>query len=590
MEPTSRLLEKAQHALKEKNLSKAEALVTEALGYEPSNAAAYNLLGLISSAHHNNADALKHLEMAASLCSTDPKIFHNYGTLLQRTAQYAKAAEQYEKAIALQPDYLPALHNYSAVLFIMGHTTAAEQTARKIIALNPTLTDPYVNLGNSIKDQGRIDEAIETYRKGLLLKPDHAIAGSNMLLCLNYSTRYDDETVCNEHKQWEQRIKKLALNIQHKHTDFSAHKSPLRIGYISGDFKTHSIAYFIEPILRHHDRSNFDIYCYSDVANPDPVTLRLEKLPLHWRPIHDKDNDVVAAMIVEDELDIMVDLAGHAGNRRITLFLDKLAPVQITYIGYPNTTGLSTMDYRLTDEWADPPGRERYYTEKLYRLPGGFLCYRPPSTAPAIQETPALANGYITFGSFNNLPKINERTASLWSKILTTVPSSKLLLKTKPLNDASIRKSCRDLFRRYGIEAERLVLKSHSPSLETHLSCYNEVDIALDTFPYNGTTTTCEALWMGVPVITLAGQNHAGRVGVSLLSRIGLSGMIAETEDRYVACASFLAGDIPRLTRFRKGLRGAVAQSSLCDGKTFTEKLEHAYREMWKNVAEAIKQ
>ena len=586
MNSVADLLQNAQDAFKKQNLDEAEKHILDVLNMEPSNATAHYMIGLIASSQFKNAKALKYLGTAASLCSDDPKIFYNYGLILQRVAQYGKAAIQYEKALSLNPDYIPALNNYSALMFIMGNIKMAEDAARKIIKINPSNVDPYINLGNSLKDQGRIEEAIESYKTALKIKPDQAIAGSNLLLCLNYSN-WAPETIFDEHKKWEERVKPTISIKNYQKIKLDPEKCLLRIGYVSADFKTHSVAYYIEPILENHDRSQFEVYCYSDVRIPDPVTLRIIKLPLTWRPIHKKDNNQVVDIILKDEIDILVDLAGHAGNRRLSIFLNKLAPVQVTYLGYANTTGLSTIDYRLTDEWADPDGSDRFYTEKLYRIPDGFLCYKPPLNPPPISESPVLNNGYITFGSFNNLPKISSQTIKVWSQILKTIPNSKLMVKTKSFNDTLIQKHYQNLFLKNGIEAERLIFTGYSPSLENHLSRYSNIDIALDTFPYNGTTTTCEALLMGVPVITLAGKSHVGRVGVSLLSRIGLTGMIAESEEKYIAIASFLTSDIPRLSKFRIGLRTALLQSPICDGKSFTQALENVYKDIWRKFVES---
>jgi predicted O-linked N-acetylglucosamine transferase (SPINDLY family) len=248
------------------------------------------------------------------------------------------------------------------------------------------------------------------------------------------------------------------------------------------------------------------------------------------------------------------------------------------------------MDFRLTDGLADPGDQDRFYTEKLHRLPGCFLCYKPPINSPPVTEPPVLKNGYITFGSFNNLPKVSEDTVSLWSDILKAVPDSRLLIKTKPFNDSDIIRRYENLFINNGIEKNRLLFKGYATSLERHLAGYGDMDIGLDTFPYNGTTTTCEALWMGVPAITLTGEKHAGRVGMSLLFCIGLSGMVAQNREGYLACASFLAGDVKQLSKLRKGLRPALARSPLCDGKTFTQTLENAYRDMWRRKAQEKRQ
>jgi predicted O-linked N-acetylglucosamine transferase (SPINDLY family) len=243
------------------------------------------------------------------------------------------------------------------------------------------------------------------------------------------------------------------------------------------------------------------------------------------------------------------------------------------------------MDYRFTDNWSDPEDQDQYYTEKLYRLPQGFLCYKPPDNAPDVNETPALKNGYVTFGTFNTLAKINQKTIALWSQILKSVPTAKLVIKNKQLNDASVRTVYKQYFTDNTIDISRIILQKYSQSRQEHLKCYNTIDISLDTFPYNGTATTCESLWMGVPVVTLAGTSHAGRVGVSLLSVIGLKGMIAPGYDNYVSLAVFLANNIDKVSQLRKNLRLTLLRSPLCDGVSFTRTLEQAYKEIWNSNA-----
>ncbi len=580
MNSTIDLLEKAQRAFKDKKHDEAKAFLEKILKTDQSNYIVYYILGLIAAENINNSEAIDYLEKAASLCDKDPKVFYNYGLVLQRTAQYGNAITQYEKALSLKPDYVQALNNYSTAMLITGNMTKAEAAARKIIEINPSHVDPHVNLGNILKDTGYINEAIKSYKSAISLQPENGITGSNMLLCMCYSD-LDAETVFREHKEWEERVAKAITCKPYANTPSGPDKSPLRIGYISADYKTHSVAFYIEPILANHDSSKFEIFCYSDVQNPDPMTIHLKSLPFKWRSIVGMNNKKVSDMINEDGIDILVDLSGHAGKNRLPLFLRKPAPIQVTYLGYPNTTGLSTMDYRLTDALADLDDQDRYYTEKLYRLSDGFLCYRPPHQSPPISEAPMLTNGFVTFGSFNNLPKYSSDTIKVWSEILKAIPNSKIMIKTKPFNDETVKTRYKNMFVYNGIDSNRLLLTGHSPSMEEHLKSYNQVDIALDTFPYNGTTTTCEALWMGVPVITMAGKHHRGRVGVSLLSRIGLSGMIAENTEKYIALASFLAEDATRLSKLRMGLRTTIAQSPLCNSKSFTKTLEKAYRDMW---------
>jgi protein O-GlcNAc transferase len=309
----------------------------------------------------------------------------------------------------------------------------------------------------------------------------------------------------------------------------------------------------------------------------------LQRLASHWYSTVGVSNERVAEQIRTDEIDILVDLAGHTGGNRLPVFTYKPAPIQITYLGYPATTGLSQIDYRLTDVWADPPINQEddCYTEKLIRLPGCFLCFNPPTSAPEISVLPALTSDTVMFGSFNNLAKTNLSVVNLWAAILSVLPTAEIILKTKSFCDEATRNQYLDLFAAQGIERKRIHLVGHLPQSQDHLALYGKIDIGLDTFPYNGTTTTCEALWLGVPVITLAGNSHPGRVGVSILSAVGLENLIADTPEAYIAKAIELASNVEQLSNLRHNLRQRMAQSPLCDAPTFVQGLEDSYRQFW---------
>ncbi len=312
------------------------------------------------------------------------------------------------------------------------------------------------------------------------------------------------------------------------------------------------------------------------------MTDRLRSLSRSWYDVRSMSNHDLADRIRGNRIDILVDLTGHTGNNRLLTFTRKPAPVQVTYLGYPNTTGMPSINYRLTDAWVDPPGMtDSYYTEVLVRLPHGFLCYQAPSGSPDVGPPPCMERHQITFGSFNNLAKISPETITLWASILRAVPDSRLIVKNLSLQDETTRKQLHDKFLKYGVLTEQLELLPPEYQLSSHLAKYQQVDIALDTFPYNGTTTTCEAMWMGVPVITLAGNMHAGRVGISILSQLGLDECIAQTTDEYVAIAGKLAADKERLAELRGSLREKMSKSTLCDGAGFAQAIECAYREMW---------
>jgi predicted O-linked N-acetylglucosamine transferase (SPINDLY family) len=446
--------------------------------------------------------------------------------------------------------------------------------------LNPSHVEAYCGIGAALVSFGQIEEAISRLQHALQLRPTDQTIRSSVLFSLNYSQIHDARAVFSEHVRWGN---SHFLNTSYRHLNAPESKRRLRVGYVSPDLCTHSVAYFFEPLLANHNPTEIETFCYSDVAKPDATSERLQTLATHWHATHGISDRELADRIHADHIDILVDLAGHTNNNRLLVFSAKPAPVQVTYLGYPNTTGLKTIDYRLTDGWADPPGQsDDYHTEELFRLPSGFLSYLPPANAPAVATPPVLSKGCITFGSFNHLPKVTPDVVALWATLLHATPNARLALKNHSLSSRYARERYLRLFAEHGIGPERIELWGRDPSLAAHLDSYGKIDIALDTFPYNGTTTTCEALYMGVPVVTLAGGLHAGRVGASLLNQIGAADLIAETPQDYVHKAARLAQDHDALTEKRATLRGRMTASSLCDGKGFAENVESAYREMWK--------
>jgi len=579
MDSVPQLLQRAQESFNNKKYDEAIEDLNRVLRIDGANHEALYFLGVIQFTIGNAPKAAGHFQRAVEIKGDDPKYVFNYASTLFETGRYSDALKQFRRVLDLKPDHIPALNKCCVIVGMMGNSTLAERIAKSIIEKDTAFVEAYNNLGNAYKDQGRIQEAVASYRKALALKPDFATAASNLLLCLNYSS-LDPQTVFEEHKQWEKRLAPLTASKPRLSSGALHGKKQIHVGYVSPDFRIHSVGYFLEPVIAHHDTTRFKIFCYADVACSDKTTEQIKNRASVWRSIYAIEDRHVIDMIKADGIDILVDLAGHSGNNRLPLFLHKPAPVQVTYLGYPNTTGISAMDYRLTDALADPQGADRYHTEKLYRLPGCFLCYKPPENAPAISEAPVLKNGYVTFGSFNNLPKINNEIIGVWAEILDKTPGSKLIIKTKPFNDRTVMQQYENLFMQRGIDPQRLQCVGHSPSKEEHLGWYNSIDIALDTFPYNGTTTTCEALFMGVPVVTLAGSVHAGRVGASILSRVGLPELTGFGKKEYVAIASNLGSDSAFLSETRKSLRKQVLHAPLCDAASFTVALENAYKDM----------
>lgn len=423
------------------------------------------------------------------------------------------------------------------------------------------------SLATILTYQCRVDEAIDLFRRALSGDEKDVKTYSSLLLAMNYSDAFTQKQIYEESCKWDE-----AFGLPSGNPSEANLFSPvIRIGFISGDFRQHSVSYFLEPLLECIDRSKFQIVCYSDVEYPDPVTNRLKLLADEWRDISGLDDTAVANQIRSDKVQILIDLAGHSGKRiRLSVFCLQPAPVQVSWLGYPNTTGVSAIQYRITDDIVDPTGlSDSLHTEKLIRLPSGFLCYRPPTETPELSPPPCLQNGYITFGSFNMLTKMSSSTILVWAKLLRRIKDSRLLLKCHYYSDMATAARVKKFFCDFGINAGRIELRSATSGYFEHLAAYNEVDIALDTFPYNGTTTTCEALWMGVPVVTLAGERHASRVAKSILERVGFEKLVAVSGTEYIDCAVKLAENIQGLKLIKLNARESIMKSAFCDERLY---------------------
>jgi len=548
----------------------------------PNSAIAYYEIGQTLEKMNKFDAAVRHFSEALRIKPNTAKVHNNLGIVLARQKKENDAISHFYEALGIDPNYADAHYNLGNVFEDQGRLSETMECYQMAIRLKPDYAEAYSNLGVVLKNQGRLDEATECCHKALQLKPDFVSANSNLLMGLHYHEQTDPVDLFSQHKRWaEQHASPFVVTIRPHINDRSAERC-LRLGYVSPDFRVHSVAYFIEAVIASHDRTAFEAICYSDVSRPDSMTNHLKGLAGHWRDIVGMSDEQVADLIRNDRIDILVDLAGHTAKNRMPLFARKPGPVQVTYLGYPNTTGLPTMDYRITDLWADPPGQtDHLYTEELVRLAQGFLCYKPPVENPVVAKTPVLETGNITFASFNNRPKITPEVVRSWSKILTAVPNAKLVLKSKPLSDPGTRGHLLEMFVQNGVSSDRIRFVGYISSQFKHLELYNSIDIGLDTFPYNGTTTTCEAMWMGVPVIALAGESHVSRVGVSLLTNAGLPELMAESAEDYVEKAVKLACDPKRLQAIRSNLRSMMGRSPLMDAQGFTRALEAAYRQMW---------
>lgn len=541
----------------------------------------------IPEAHFNLGNALKaqgKLNEAASsfkrAISLQPKFgaFNNLGNTYQALGEYGLAIANYRKAIAIKPDDASVYYNLAMALRANNELQQAKIAYKQAIELRSDFASAYNNLGLVYMDQRQIEKAQHCYRKALELDPQLMYAHSSLLHSMNYQEN-DPATVFAEYQQWDRQHGQLA-QVGHHCTPDPVRR--LRIAYVSADFKQHSVSYFFEPLIAQHDRRAVEVVCYSDVERPDDMTQHLRELADSWCDIVNLSDQAVAERISADQIDILVDLSGHSGRHRLGVFARRPAPVQVTWLGYPNTTGLAAMDYRFTDAFADQPGlSDELHTETLIRLPHGFLCFQPLREAPDVGALPVLETGNITFGMFNHICKINDEMIAVWSEILQSVPGSKMIIKHEVLGDSDMRTAMYRVFAENGIGEERLELLQKIRSTVEHLELYNRIDIALDTFPYNGTTTTCEALWMGAPVVSLVGDTHVSRVGGSILSTLGLDELSAETKAQYVQIAVELAEDRVALAKIREGLRARMSGSYLCNRQEFTASIEAAYKEIW---------
>lgn len=553
----------------------------KALDLDPNFYSAWSNLGILLITAGQYDDGIQYLQQALQL-NPQAMAYHNLGIALQGKKQLDEAISYYHKALQLAPNFIDTYIHLGDAYRVKGMLHNAAAYLQKAIQLNQNSFTAYNILGLVTQEQGKIEEAGKYFRQALQLNPDCSVCYSNLLFLMNYHPTYDASFLFREHLNFAERFEKRSSAVISDHSNNKSPARRLKIGYVSPDFRRHSVAFFIQPVLAAHDREQFEVFCYSDTLGIDEITNHIRGISDKWRTIAGLPDEKVLSLIRQDNIDILVDLAGHTGYNRMILFAQKAAPVQVTWIGYPATTGLSAMDYKIVDAYTDPPGMtESYYTEKLIRMPESFLCYLPPKDSPEAGDPAAHTRRHITFGSFNNFKKISTKMLRLWTGILKELPDTRLIMKSFSFSDEITRSYAHKFFISEGIAADRVECLPPVPSMRDHLTVYNYIDIGLDTFPYNGTTTTCEALWMGVPVITLAGERHASRVGTSLLSNVGLPEMITTTSEEYIQKALELAGNKEKLQSLRIHLRDMMLCSPLTDANKFTVHLEEAYRKIW---------
>jgi predicted O-linked N-acetylglucosamine transferase (SPINDLY family) len=574
-------LERATSLQQSGQYDEAAAICRSRLERNPDDVDALQALAAASLAHGRTEEGLDALRKSAALRRHDGQPFGTLGRVCAALGHVDEAIEAYGKAIALRPELHESADELVHLLKAVGQYDRAEDVCRQAIASGGDSAQRRHALAGVLFEQGRVEEAIAALEASLERAPDAASVHSDVLRALNYADGTAPQTVFEAHKAWGRRHADPLSAVAAAHENDPDARRRLRVGYVSPYFRKHAVTFFFESVVEHHDRDGFELVLYADVPRPDEYSERLKAHGAKWRSTVGHDDTALAQMVRDDRIDILVDLSGHTPGNRLLAFARRPAPIQVTWNGYPNTTGMRAIDYRVSDALCDPPGRtEHLNTETLVRLPSVFMSWRPPQDAPDPRSPPCDARGHITFASFNACYKITPTSVALWSRILREVPGSRLVLFTIPPGRSEQR--LRSLFLAQGIADDRVETRERMTH-EAFLSAHQEIDIALDSFPYHGTTTTCFSLWMGVPVISLVGPTHVSRVGLSLLASIGLADLAAESADGYIATAVALANAPEKLASLRGGLRTQMLRSPLTNGAECAKALEDAYRALWAN-------
>ncbi len=599
-------IEKAEQIEKQGNTSQALAVLNDALAIYPDDVD-LNFQRIVLLIKSGDFDAVsEYLDAVSQNLSDQSMTLFRIGRLLYKKGLYQVALTAFSKVITVDSFNAWAYNNLSLCYINLGNLPEAYTSFIKAIELKPDSAEFHNNIANLYMMVFRLSDAVRHYQRALILNPECVEAYANLgrayhlcgdirgfatvlkalerdptsraavdvlLLTLHYFEQ-NPLKIFDEHARWAV----SAYNAAPEPLNFSrTDRNNIRVGFVSADFKAHPVAIFFAPVLLHYDRNNFEVYCYSHVSNPDTTTLKLKELGGLWRSVVGLSDHEMADLVRQDGIDILVDLSGFTEGNRLGTFALKPAPIQCTWLGYPNTTGLPQIDYRITDAISDPPGiTDHLYTEHLVRLPQTFLCYSPETTDFPLHSP----DSPITFCCFNHLPKLSEPLISMWAEILNALPEAKILLKSAFFCDQEVCNMTLSRFKARGVDTNKIDLRGFTATKKEHLELYNECHIALDTYPYHGTTTTCEALWMGVPVISLAGPSHVSRVGTSILTNVGIPELIAVSPDEYVKHAVELAHDKDRIDIYRNTLRMKIQSSVLMDAPSFVAELETAFKEM----------
>jgi protein O-GlcNAc transferase len=595
-------------------LNEAVECYQRAIEIAPMFVEAHRNLGGLFRELGRTEEALRCYQQALQIQPDSAETLSNLALIFYDLKQFNHAITSCQRAIALNPNHALAHNNLGLSLKAIGQLDSAVASYRSAIACDADCTSAYNNLGNALKDLSRYDEAIESYRQAihrmpnfaeaynnlgtaqsslgqfsnaqasfkqaLEVKHDYFDAHSNLLMAANYTSQ-SSEWYLAEALHFAESVSKKVIS---RYATWLCEVSPprLRIGIVSGDLCNHSVGYFLESLLTQLNPSKVELIAYTNNPISDDLTARIRPYFSAWKPLFALSDQSAAELIHADGVHVLIDLSGHTAKNRLPMFAWKPAPVQCTWLGLPATTGIAEMDYVLGDPIATPLEDAKHFTEKIWQMPETYLCLSNPSKSLKINKLPALTNGFITFASFNNLSKMNDAVVDLWARILIAVPTSQLLLKAHQLKDSMMVTKTLQRFGARGIAIKRLILVPPTAERSDHLSTYYEVDIGLDPFPYPGVTTSAEALWMGIPVLTMQGDRFMSRTATSIANNAGLPDWVASSEDDYVEKATHFANDLPKLAALRSRLGEQVRELPLFDAPRFARHFEDELWNMWK--------
>ena len=569
------------------NLNVAKQYYEEILSIDPNNFESIFLLGTLSAQSKKFDKAKQLLFKATQIQPNNAYVHNNLGNVLKELGEYEKATNCYEKVIQIQPNFAEAHNNIGLILFKMTRFDESILSYKKSINSKPNYEKPYNNLGNLLSNLGKYDEAENLYRQAIKIKSDNAGAFSNLLLNFNYKTNWNPNSYLLEAKKYRLNCKSIKKKLLFQY-QYERNPKKIKLGFVSADFGNHPGGHFTLSTLRELKNKNFDLIAYVTNERNDEISHHFKPLFSKWNLISKKNDEEVIEQIIKDGIHILIDVQGHSSNNRLSIFMYKPAPIQATWLGQ-GSTGIPEIDYFIGSPHITPEKEKHHYVEKILRLPEISQCFTPPDFNVRINNLPALKNNFITFGCVNKLAKMNNDVFALWSKIMFSIPNSKLILKSRELDNQKVANETLERFKKYKINKSRLILLGRSKTRKKVLEVYNKIDISLDPFPFQGNTSTCEAVWMGVPVITLKGSRYLFHFGESINSNLNMHNWIADNNNEYISKAIKFSSNIDLLSKIRTSLREKALQSSVFDASRFAEHFSKMLWEMWNSFVSKIK-